>query len=77
MTYVKGEGTITGPGKVSVKTLDGGTEELTAKNIVIATGSEPSTIPGVEIDEERVVSSTGALSLKEVSSRAHARCSPK
>jgi dihydrolipoamide dehydrogenase len=66
VTYVKGEGTITGPGKVSVKTLDGGTEELSAKSIVIATGSEPSTIPGVTIDEEKVVSSTGALSLKEV-----------
>jgi dihydrolipoamide dehydrogenase len=66
VTYVKGEGTITAPGQVSVATLDGGTETISAKNIIIATGSEPSTIPGVEIDEQDIVSSTGALSLKEV-----------
>merc|ERR1711988_409110 len=64
--YVKGEATITGTGQVSVKLNDGGTETLSAKNVIIATGSEPSTIPGVEIDEEHVVSSTGALALKEV-----------
>jgi len=66
VNYVKGEGTITGPGKVEVATLDGGKETLSCKNIIIATGSEPSTIPGVVIDEEKVVSSTGALALKEV-----------
>jgi len=64
--YVKGEACITGPGEVTVTLNDGGTEVIKAKNIMIATGSEPSTIPGVTIDEELVVSSTGALSLKEV-----------
>ncbi|WP_370373695.1 dihydrolipoyl dehydrogenase [Henriciella pelagia] len=59
--YIKGFGKITGPGKVEV---DGKT--LTTKNIVIATGSEPSTLPNIEIDEERVVTNTGALALKEV-----------
>ncbi len=59
--YIKGFGKITGPGKVEV---DGNT--LTTKNIVIATGSEPSTLPNIEIDEERVVTNTGALALKEV-----------
>merc|ERR1719482_999234 len=66
VNYVKGEGKITAQGQVTVSLNDGGTETLSAKNIIIATGSEPSTIPGVEIDEEDVVSSTGALSLKEV-----------
>jgi len=64
--YVKGEGTITSAGTVEVALLEGGTQTIKAKSIVIATGSEPSTIPGVTIDEEKVVSSTGALSLKEV-----------
>jgi len=66
VTYVKGEATIIGTGQVSVAGLDGTTETLSAKNIMIATGSEPSSLPGVDIDEETVVSSTGALSLKEV-----------
>jgi dihydrolipoamide dehydrogenase len=65
VTVYKGAGRIAGPGKVIVKT-DKGDVELEAKNIVIATGSEPASLPGVEIDEERVVSSTGALSLKSV-----------
>ncbi|KAI9104716.1 hypothetical protein DFS34DRAFT_604188 [Phlyctochytrium arcticum] len=64
--YVKGWGTITGPNEISVKTAEGGTETLKAKNIIIATGSEVTPFPGVEIDEEVIVSSTGALSLKEV-----------
>jgi len=66
VTYVKGEGTITAAGEVSVALLDGGTEKISTKNIIIATGSEPSTIPGVEIDEETIVSSTGALKLPSV-----------
>ncbi len=59
--YIKGFGKITGKGKVEV---DGKT--LETKNIVIATGSEPSTLPNIEIDEERVVTNTGAIALKEV-----------
>ncbi len=59
--WIKGWGSIPEPGKVKV-----GDEIHEAKNIVIATGSVPASIPGVEIDEERVVSSTGALSLDEV-----------
>ncbi len=61
-----GWGSIAGKGRVSIKDEDGKTTELSAKNIVIATGSEVTPLPGVEIDEERVVSSTGALVLKEV-----------
>jgi dihydrolipoamide dehydrogenase len=65
VTVINGWGRIAGPNKVVVKT-DKGEVELNAKNIVIATGSEPAPLPGVEIDEERVVTSTGALSLKSV-----------
>ncbi len=65
VTVFQGTGRIAGKGRVIV-TADGGETELTAANIVIATGSEPVSLPGVEIDEERIVSSTGALSLKSV-----------
>jgi dihydrolipoamide dehydrogenase len=64
--YVKGRGKILGKGRVEVALAAGGTQVLETKNIVIATGSEPATLPGIEIDEERVVSNTGALSLKAV-----------
>jgi len=58
---ITGWATITAPGEVTV-----GDSKYTAKNIVIATGSEPSSLPGVEVDEEVIVTSTGALELKEV-----------
>ena len=61
VTWLKGWGTIPEPGKVTV-----GDETHAAKSIVIATGSEPSTLPGVEIDEKIVVTSTGALALPKV-----------
>ena len=60
-----GWGKIAGQGKVEVST-EGGSETLSAKNIIIATGSDVMALPGVEIDEEIVISSTGALSLKKV-----------
>ncbi|PKQ08926.1 MAG: dihydrolipoyl dehydrogenase [Alphaproteobacteria bacterium HGW-Alphaproteobacteria-12] len=59
--WVKGTGRIDGPGKIKV-----GERTLEAKNIVIATGSDVAKLPGVEIDEKSVVSSTGALSLGKV-----------
>jgi len=65
VTVIKGAGRLNGPGKVMVKT-EKGEVELEAKNVVIATGSEPTPLPGIEFDEERIVSSTGALSLKSV-----------
>ncbi len=65
VTVFSGEGRIDGPGRVVVKGEKGETV-LATKHIVIATGSEVTPLPGVEIDEERVVSSTGALSLKAV-----------
>lgn len=65
--YYKGTGSFESENSVSVKPLDGGEPvTLNAKNIIIATGSEPTPFPGIEIDEERIVTSTGILSLKEV-----------
>ncbi|MGZ3402691.1 MAG: dihydrolipoyl dehydrogenase [Phenylobacterium sp.] len=63
--WLKGVGRIAGPGKVEVTGPDGATAHE-AKNIVIATGSLPSGLPGVEVDQKRIVDSTGALSLSEV-----------
>ncbi len=68
VTYIKGAGRIAGPGKVIVDG-ENGAQELAAKNIVVATGSVVANLPGVEIDEERVVSSTGALALPRVPKR--------
>ena len=66
VTHFNGKGKIVGKGEVEVAMSDGSTKKLGGKNIVIATGSEPASLPGIEIDEERVVSNTGALSLKSV-----------
>ena len=59
--WLKGTGTISAPGVVSV---DG--TAYAAKHIVLATGSESIPLPGVDVDEKRVVSSTGALELDQV-----------
>ena len=61
-----GSGRITAPGKVEVKTADGKTQVLDTKSIVIATGSDVARLKGIDIDEKRIVSSTGALALPEV-----------
>jgi dihydrolipoamide dehydrogenase len=61
-----GTGRIAAPGKVEVKAADGKTQTLETKNIVIATGSDVARLPGIDIDEKRVVSSTGALDLSKV-----------
>jgi dihydrolipoamide dehydrogenase len=66
---IVGEAAIANPGRVDVKTPDGQVRSLETKNIVIATGSDVMPLPGVTIDEERVVSSTGALELKAVPKR--------
>ena len=61
VTWLKGWGTIPEAGRVKV-----GDEVHEAKNIVIATGSEPSSLPGVTVDEVTVVTSTGALTLRSI-----------
>ena len=65
-TWIKGRGRITGPGTVEVEAADGSKSTLKAKDIVIATGSEPTPLPGVEFVPGKVVDSTGALSLTAV-----------
>ena len=65
----QGSGRVASPGRVEVAADDGGRQTLDTKAIVIATGSESAPLPGVEVDEERVVTSTGALELKSVPKR--------
>jgi len=65
--YVVGEGSIADSGTVAVKPEKGGRKKtLKTENILIATGSDVAPLPGVEIDEKRIVSSTGALALSKV-----------
>ena len=64
--WVRGRGRIAGAGKVEVTAADGSVSILVAKNIVIATGSEPTPLPGVAFEAGKVVDSTGALSLPAV-----------
>lgn len=62
--WLKGKGRITAPGEIDVEG-----ESVSARHIVIATGSTHVDLPGLEIDEKRIVSSTGALSLPKVPKR--------
>ena len=64
--HINGHAKITGKNEVTATKNDGSTEVVKAKNIIIATGSEVTPFPGIEIDEESIVSSTGALSLSRV-----------
>ncbi len=61
VTWLKGTGQITAKGEVTV-----GEETYQASHIIIATGSDVAPLPGIEIDEKRIVSSTGALDLEKV-----------
>lgn len=66
VTSIKGNGRITENKTVSVQLNDGSQRDLKTKNIIIATGSEVVSLPSVDIDEKRIVSSTGALELDTV-----------
>lgn len=65
VTYVKGKASV-GGGGVKVELMEGGEVAIKAKNVLLATGSDVATLPSVPIDEETIVSSTGALKLKAV-----------
>ena len=65
VTVFEGLGAITAPGKVSVKSSNGQTQEIEAKNIVIATGSAPVELPFAKFDGKTIVSSTEALEFSE------------
>ncbi|MCJ1376055.1 dihydrolipoamide dehydrogenase precursor [Loxospora ochrophaea] len=64
--YIPGTGAFSGEHEVQVNRIDGGQQTLLAKNILIATGSEATPFPGLTIDEKKVVTSTGAISLEQV-----------
>lgn len=66
---IVGEARIAAPGKVEVKAADGSLRSIETRHIIIATGSDVMPLPGVGVDEERIVSSTGALALKSVPKR--------
>ena len=64
--WIKGTGRLAGPGRVEVTAVDGATTMLETRAIVIASGSRPAPLRGVEVDQRRIVDSTGALELPEV-----------
>jgi dihydrolipoamide dehydrogenase len=69
ITAFRGTGSIPSAGKVLVTPESGAGQTIETKNIIIATGSVPAGLPGIEIDEEKIVTSTGALNLKAVPKR--------
>ncbi|KAG5287140.1 dihydrolipoamide dehydrogenase [Histoplasma ohiense] len=64
--YVKGVGSFVDQNTVKVDLLDGGEQVFKGKNIIVATGSESTPFPGLTVDEKRIITSTGALSLTQV-----------
>lgn len=64
--YIKGTASFASATDIDVELLEGGNTQISGKNIIIATGSEVTPFPGIEIDEKQVVSSTGALDLQKV-----------
>ena len=67
--WLKGKGQIAAPGRIVVTGADRTSQEIGAGSIIIATGSESTPLRGIEIDERRIVSSTGALALDRVPAR--------
>ncbi len=69
ITRYLGYGRLTGPGQVSVTAEDCKTQQLTAQHILLAPGSKPASLPGIEFDGDRIGTSTEALSFAEVPQR--------
>ena len=69
ITPFRGSGSVAASDRVLVTPESGAGQAIETRNIVIATGSVSANLPGIEIDEETIVTSTGALSLKEVPKR--------
>src|SRR3954463_2957502 len=67
--WLKGRARIAAPGRLSIGSGNGAAQEIETSAIVIATGSESTPLPGLAIDEQRIVSSTGALALPQVPER--------
>jgi dihydrolipoamide dehydrogenase len=68
--YIQGAASFETPTQLKVALNDGGETQVEGKNVIIATGSEVTPFPGIEIDEKQIVSSTGALDLQEVPKKA-------
>lgn len=64
--YIKGTGSFVNEHEIKVNLSEGGERSVVGKNIIIATGSEATPFPGLEVDEKRIVTSTGALALEKV-----------
>ncbi|KAH7349114.1 hypothetical protein BKA66DRAFT_576007 [Pyrenochaeta sp. MPI-SDFR-AT-0127] len=64
--YIKGTGAFQDEHTIAVNLVDGGETTVRAKNVLIATGSEATPFPGLTIDEQKVITSTGAIALQEV-----------
>jgi dihydrolipoamide dehydrogenase len=67
--WLKGKARMAAPGRIAVADADGTAREVEATSIIISTGSESTRLPGIDIDEKRIVSSTGALALDRVPER--------
>lgn len=67
--YIKGTGSFVDEHTVAVNLIEGGETSVRGKNIIIATGSESTPFPGLEIDEKKVITSTGAIALESVPKR--------
>lgn len=63
---IHGVGSFKDATHINIEKSEGGTDTIEAKNVIIATGSKPSTLPFIEIDKERIITSTEALTLKEI-----------
>ena len=66
VTYFKGTGKLKSTSEITITDKENKEKNIQSDNIIISTGSEPVSLPGIEFDEEKVISSTGALSLKSV-----------
>ena len=66
VTVVKGTGKLAGKGKVEVKVEGGGTQTLETKNVIVATGSVPKSLPNVAVDHERVLNSDSILQIAQI-----------
>lgn len=64
--YYEGWGRVAGKGQVHMRLHSGKEQTLTTRNILVATGAQPRSLPGIEFDEDRILSSTGMLNLTEV-----------
>ena len=66
VAYIKGRGSFKDNNNILITDSEGGSNIIESKNIIISTGSEAASFPGVAFDEEKILSSTGALNIKKV-----------